>query len=112
MADAFASLGCEVFITTEDGSQGQKGLVTRAVASVLKNYQVDTLYACGPLPMLVALAKICRQQKIASQLSWEAQLRCGIGLCGSCELNEEVRISAGIPEGWLVCKDGPVHIIS
>ncbi len=37
-------------------------------------------------------------------------MRCGIGLCGSCELDEIVRKSAGIPAGWLVCKDGPVYI--
>ena len=110
MVDAFKALGCEVFITTNDGSLGEMGLVTRAVESVLQHFKADTLYACGPVPMLSALAGICRQQKVSSQLSWEAQMRCGIGLCGSCELDEEVRISAGLPVGWLTCKDGPVFI--
>lgn len=112
MADAFKALGCEVYITTNDGSLGEMGLVTQAVESVLQYFKADTLYACGPVSMLSALAGICKQQKAASQLSWEAQMRCGIGLCGSCELDEEVRISAGLPVGWLTCKDGPVYINS
>ena len=112
MADAFKTLGFEVFVTTNDGSLGEMGLVTQTVESVLQHFKADTLYACGPVPMLSALAGICQQQKVASQLSWEAQMRCGIGLCGSCELDEEVRISAGLPVGWLTCKDGPVYINS
>jgi dihydroorotate dehydrogenase electron transfer subunit len=112
MADAFKALSCEVFITTIDGSLGEMGVVTRAVETVLQKVKIDTLYACGPVLMLSALAEICRQQKVISQLSWEAQMRCGIGLCGSCELDEEVRISAGLPVGWLTCKDGPVFINS
>ena len=110
LADAFKTLGCEVFITTNDGSLGEMGLVTQAVESVLQNFKADTLYACGPVPMLSALAEICKKQKVASQLSWEAQMRCGIGLCGSCELEEKVRVSVGLPAGWLTCKDGPVQI--
>ena len=112
MADAFKTLGCEVFITTDDGSRGEMGLITQAVESALHHFDADTLYACGPVPMLSALAGICRQKNISSQLSWEAQMRCGIGLCGSCELDEAVRQSAGIPVGWLTCKDGPVYINS
>ena len=112
MADAFKDLGCEVFITTNDGSLGEMGLVTQVVRSVLQHFKADTLYACGPVQMLTALAGICKQQKIASQLSWEAHIRCGIGLCGSCELDEEVRIAASMPSGWLSCKDGPVYINS
>lgn len=112
MADAFNSLGCEVFITTDDGSLGKMGLVTHVVESVLQHFKADTLYACGPVPMLSALAEICKQQNVAYQISWEAQIRCGIGLCGSCELEEGVRISAGLPVGWLTCKDGPVQINS
>ena len=112
MEDAFKALSCEVFITTNDGSLGEPGLVTQAVDSVLKHFKVDTLYACGPLPMLSALAEICKKDNVPSQLSWEAQIRCGIGLCGSCELDEEIHKFAGMPVGWLTCKDGPVYINS
>ncbi len=112
MADAFKTLDCEVFITTNDGSLGEKGLVTQAAKSVLQIFNADTLYACGPEPMLSALVEICKKENIPAQLSWEANMRCGIGLCGSCELDEGVRKSADIPTGWLTCKDGPVYIHS
>jgi len=110
--DAFRNLGCEVFISTDDGSSGEKGLVSKVVNQVLLQSKIDALYACGPVPMLSALSKICRDKKIPAQLSWEANMRCGIGVCGSCELDEETRKSAGIPVGWLTCKDGPVYIHS
>jgi dihydroorotate dehydrogenase electron transfer subunit len=53
--------------------------------------------------MLEALEKLCMLRDVPHQLSWEAHMRCGIGLCGSCEL--QVRSGAG----WLTCLDGPVH---
>jgi dihydroorotate dehydrogenase electron transfer subunit len=112
LADDFGSLGCETYITTDDGSMGEKGMVSQKVDSVLKHFKADSLYACGPIPLLSALAGICALEKIPSQLSWEANMRCGIGLCGSCELGDEVRRSAGMPIGWLTCKDGPVFIKS
>lgn len=109
MMDEFKTLGCEVFASTDDGSFGQAGLVTGIVGQVLRNSKIDTLYACGPVPMLSALSEICRSKRIPAQLSWEANMRCGIGLCGSCELDNETRKTAGIPVGWLTCKDGPVY---
>lgn len=110
LVEAFHNLGCEVLLSTDDGSAGKKGLVTQLVESAISNFEADALFACGPVAMLAALAVYCRQHNLASQLSWEAQMRCGIGLCGSCELDEEVRKLAGIPDGWLTCKDGPVFI--
>ena len=112
MIDTFKTLGCEVFASTDDGSFGEAGMVTGLVDQVLHNSKIDTLYACGPVPMLSALSKICINEKIPAQLSWEANMRCGIGLCGSCELDDETRKSAGIRAGWLTCKDGPVYIQS
>jgi dihydroorotate dehydrogenase electron transfer subunit len=95
-------------ITTDDGSLGSQGLVTQAVSEVLAAHAIDTLYGCGPLPMLSALAHVCCEVRLPHQLSWEALMRCGIGLCGSCELPEAVCRNAGIPTGWLACMDGPV----
>jgi dihydroorotate dehydrogenase electron transfer subunit len=112
MANDFKAMGCDVFITTNDGSLGETGLVTQAVNSALNHFKADTLYACGPVQMLSALSVLCRKENLPSQLSWEAQIRCGIGLCGSCELDEDVRVPAGMPIGWLTCKDGPVFISS
>ncbi len=108
LVDEFREIQCDVLVATDDGSQGFKGWVTQAAASILERFKAHTVYACGPLPMLGAVAQICREHRLQAQLSYEALMRCGIGLCGSCELDEEVRLAAGIPAGWLTCKDGPV----
>ena len=109
LASAFSSLGCELFVTTEDGSLGGKGLVTTAVAEAIQKELPSCVYGCGPSGLLIALAKLCQQSELPAQLSWEALMRCGLGLCGSCELEEEICSAANLPSGWLVCKDGPVY---
>lgn len=111
LADAFQDAGCEARVSTDDGSQGMKGLVTQLAAASLEEFRPDTLYACGPLPMLTAAARLCKQRGLAAQLSYEGLMRCGIGLCGSCELDGSSREAAGIPPGWLTCKDGPVFFL-
>lgn len=94
----FRELDVEMFLTTEDGSEGMRGLVTDAVAPLLASGQVDSLYACGPHGMLEALERLAGRHGIPAQLSWEAYMRCGVGLCGSCE-HKGAR---------LLCLDGPV----
>lgn len=66
------------------------------------------VYACGPVKLLEAIHAICDRYGVPSQLSWEAHIRCGIGLCGSCEI--VLPASQGDPDrtAWLVCRDGPV----
>jgi len=99
-------------ITTEDGTLGERGLVTQAVEAAIAARRPDCVYACGPVPMLTALAQQCQAHNLPHQFSWEAHLRCGLGICGSCELNAQTRQVANIPAGWLVCKDGPVRIMN
>lgn len=108
LSQSFLDAGCRVLLTTDDGSAGQKGLVTQAVQSAITEFSPDTIYACGPVPMLVAISKICQENSIDCQLSWEALIRCGMGLCGSCELEPNICQQTGMPNGWLTCKDGPV----
>lgn len=98
----------QLSVTTEDGSLGARGLVTEAVEAAIQARRPDCVYACGPTPMLVALARLCRRRALPHQLSWEAHMRCGMGLCGDCELDAATRQAAGAPVGWLTCKDGPV----
>ena len=100
-----------VRVTTDDGSTGEKGLVTQAVEAAIAARRPDCIYACGPIPMLTALARLCQEHNLPHQFSWEAHLRCGLGICGSCELDAQTRQVANIPAGWLVCKDGPVRIM-
>lgn len=100
LADEFEALGARVWLTTEDSSAGITGRVTDALPKVMAAGagKPSALYACGPTGMLKALAAWCGKESIPAQLSWEAHMRCGIGLCGSCEAGD----------GWLTCQDGPV----
>ena len=91
------STAYHVLVATDDGSAGQQGLVTDLAAPTMAAGDIDGMYACGPHAMLAALRALARSEGVACQLSWEAYMRCGMGLCGSCEL-----------EGELLCLDGPV----
>lgn len=107
LIDDFGEIGCDVACSTEDGSSGYRGLVTSIVEQAIINNEVDTLYACGPVGMLSALADLCKTHLVNYQLSWEAHMRCGMGLCGSCEVRPEQ--DPHLPIGWLACFDGPVY---
>jgi dihydroorotate dehydrogenase electron transfer subunit len=98
-ADRFGGMGCSVAIATDDGSAGEKGTAIDVASSVLQQeaVQVDTLYACGPEAMLQAAYRLAQLGGLPCQLSYEAYMRCGIGVCGSCARG-----------GCLVCRDGPV----
>lgn len=98
LVEAFRDLGIPVLLTTEDGSAGRMGLATDALTGLLNGRAVNGVYACGPTGMLRAVADLCKTAGVPVQVGWEALMRCGIGLCGSCE--------AGA--GWLTCLDGPV----
>ena len=87
-------------ITTEDGLLGAKGVVTSATEAIIHNLRPNTVYACGPIKMLEAIDRQGEEHNLPRQLAWEAHMRCGIGLCGSCELPPR--------SGWLTCLDGPV----
>jgi dihydroorotate dehydrogenase electron transfer subunit len=96
----FAALGARVEVTTDDGSAGFRGVATEAAARLLDEGSYEGLYACGPQPMLEAVARLARAHRLPAQLSYEHYMRCGLGICGSCAR-----------EGWLVCRDGPVRTI-
>lgn len=87
----------KLHVTTEDGTQGQPGRVTAALQPLVDAGQVDGIYACGPHGMLAALAAVGQAAAIPCQLSWEAYMRCAIGICGACE-----------HDGKVLCYDGPV----
>ncbi|NJN84229.1 MAG: hypothetical protein HC802_19415 [Caldilineaceae bacterium] len=70
---------------------------TDALRPLLNQGQIDGIYACGPHGMLAALAELGEELGLPSQLSWEAYMRCAIGICGACE-----------QDGSLLCLDGPV----
>ncbi|MCH5197455.1 MAG: dihydroorotate dehydrogenase electron transfer subunit [Oscillospiraceae bacterium] len=91
--EEFRALGCEVFVTTVDGSCGIKGFVTAAIPN-----NASYFYSCGPEPMLRA---ICDSTEISGQLSFEERMGCGFGACVGCTR----KTKSGYKR---VCKDGPV----
>ena len=93
----FAELGCSVVLATDDGSAGVRGLATDVAESLLGQGEMDAVYACGPEAMLDRVLELCRSHGLSCQLSLEQYMRCGLGVCGSCQR-----------EGMLVCRDGPV----
>jgi len=95
--DRFAATGCEVVLVTEDCSLGEAGLCTDCAERLLREETFDAVYGCGPEGMLEKLEQLCIELGIPGQLSKEAYMRCGMGVCGSCER-----------KGLLVCRDGPV----
>jgi dihydroorotate dehydrogenase electron transfer subunit len=96
--ERFAALGAQVVITTDDGSLGQHGVATDAAHRLLAKRGYQALYACGPEPMLEAVERLARSYRLPAQLSYERNMRCGFGVCGTCARG-----------GWLVCRDGPVR---
>jgi dihydroorotate dehydrogenase electron transfer subunit len=107
--DWFASRGVALDLATEDGSQGAHGRVTAPLGEALRARPVDrpvTLYACGPEPMLKAVAGLARSHGCPSQLSTERIMGCGLGGCYSCVVR--VRGSEGTPRFVRSCLNGPV----
>lgn len=102
LVEAFEQSGASVLVSTEDGTAGETGLVTELAASVIRARRPDEVFACGPIPMLQAVERLCFTRALRHQLSWEAHMRCGLGLCGECEV---LTHPLG---GWLACRDGPV----
>lgn len=105
-AREFKKFGCQVKITTDDGSAGFKGRVTDLLKSILTNqraYKPTNLriYACGPRPMLKEVSNISKEYNILAQISLEEHMACGIGACLGCV----VETRAGYKR---VCKEGPV----
>ncbi len=94
MKEEFERLGCEVFVTTLDGSFGRKGLVS----DVMKDLDYTYFYACGPLPMLKA---VYQKSESEGQFSLEERMGCGFGACMGCTIE--------VKDGYKrVCKEGPV----
>ena len=104
----FESRGVRVVLTTEDGTRGEAGRVTapleRALAAVAAE-QPLTLYACGPTPMMQAVAKLGARSQRPAFVSLEPVMGCGLGGCYSCV----VKVRRGAGHHFVrSCIEGPV----
>lgn len=100
--DLFAQTG-RVLITTEDGSEGERGFVTNH--SALQTEHFDRICTCGPKPMMMAVARYARQSNTQCEVSLENMMACGLGACLCC-------VEKTIEGNLCVCKDGPVFNIN
>ena len=131
----FQALGWDVRVTTEDGSHGQKGLVTEPLLAELRSSrgneaqtehweignrkseisqslltsaatrQKVKVFACGPTPMLKAVGKIAEEFNVPAELSMDEHMCCGVGVCLTCVIPVKTR------DGWeyqRTCTEGPV----
>ena len=95
--EEFKALGCDVYVTTNDGSYGTKGFVT----DVIKNLEgYDYFYTCGPMPMLKAIAGAT---ECSGQLSFEERMGCGFGGCMGCSCKT-------LTGNKRICTEGPVLV--
>jgi dihydroorotate dehydrogenase electron transfer subunit len=107
--DMFERMGVELTLTTEDGSRGEQGRVTAPLERDLKARTPDAsvmLYACGPEPMLAAVASLATAFGRPSQVSVERVMGCGVGGCYSCVI--PVRTAESKPHFVRACLAGPV----
>ena len=103
----FESLGWEVRPTTNDGTLGEKGLVTDAFDPWLDQHNPDQLelFVCGPTPMLRAMGDRAIEHNFTAWLSLDENMACGVGACLTCVIKKKCA------EGWQwarCCKEGPV----
>lgn len=106
-ATEFERLGVETYVSTDDGSLGEAGFVTRVLERTLGENPLSDVYACGPMPMLNAVAAICAAAKAPLQVSLEAHMACGVGACLGCVVKGAGH-SDSTPRYLCTCKAGPV----
>lgn len=103
------TLGWQVRIATEDGTEGRKGLVTAMLADWLAGESkglAPELFACGPDGMLKAVCEIAAKANLKAWVSIERRMGCGVGACLACVV--DIRDDAGKVKRVRACKDGPV----
>ena len=105
LANDFKQSGVNVITCTDDGSVGLRGTVTAPLEAELAAKPCDMVFACGSLPMLGAIVKICETAGVNCEVSLEQRMGCGVGGCAVC--------ACGITRNdkshmLMVCRDGPV----
>lgn len=103
MEDDFHAQGNTVVVATDDGSYGLKGRADEILRDYLSSTSCvyEAILACGPKPMLAAIAKLANEFNIPCQVSLEEYMACGVGACKGCA----VKLTTGM---GTVCKNGSV----
>jgi len=106
----FERLGARLVLTTEDGTEGERGRVTAPLERALASHRGGpvTLYACGPTPMMRAVAALGARFARPTFVSLEPQMGCGMGGCYSCVVRVRRSGPGGATHFVRSCLDGPV----
>lgn len=107
LEDEFGKVSNNLTITTDDGSYAQKGFAIDFLKKDIEDGKIDSIYACGPLPMLRAVRELAIEKDIPCQISLEEKMACGLGVCLGCAV-KTASSPKDAPEYWHVCKGGPV----
>jgi dihydroorotate dehydrogenase electron transfer subunit len=100
--DLFKSIA-PVYVTTEDGSEGEKGFVTQHTLLNIEHF--DRISVCGPKPMMVSVARYAKSSGTPCEVSLENMMACGVGACLCC-------VEKTVKGNVCVCKEGPVFDIN
>ena len=100
LEDEFKVVSDSLYITTDDGSYGQKGFVTEVLKDLLSKDSYDLVVAIGPVPMMKAVAEVTRPLNVRTIVSLNPVMIDGTGMCGGC------RVTVG-GEVKFACVDGP-----
>lgn len=107
LEEEFQKVSNELILTTDDGSYAKQGFAINYLEEDIKNGKIDSIYACGPLPMLKAVQKLAIEKQIPCQISIEEKMACGLGVCLGCAV-KTAKSPADAPQYLHVCKAGPV----
>lgn len=107
LENEFKEVANQLIITTDDGSYSQKGFAIDFLKKDIEDGKIDSIYACGPLPMLRAVKELAIEKNIPCQISLEEKMACGLGVCLGCAV-KTAKSPKEAPEYWHVCKAGPV----
>ncbi|MCF0127237.1 MAG: dihydroorotate dehydrogenase electron transfer subunit [Pseudobutyrivibrio sp.] len=108
LTEEFVDNAAELFIATDDGSVGTHGTVVDAIKE--NNLKPDIIFACGPKPMLRALAAYAAEHDIKCYVSMEERMACGVGACLGCVCQSTDVDDHSLVNNKRVCKDGPVFL--
>jgi dihydroorotate dehydrogenase electron transfer subunit len=108
LREYFEHLEMDIFYATEDGSFGERGLVTLTLAQFMKKHARKNIrvYACGPWGMMKAVHQLCTQHNFQCEVSMEARMGCSLGACLGCVVRS--RDLQGDEQYIRVCQEGPV----
>ena len=100
LEDEVRAVSDETHVVTDDGSYGEKGLVTNKLKQVMAAKKLDYVLACGPVPMMRAVANLTGPEKIKTIVSLNSIMVDGTGMCGGCRVLVDGR-------SQFACVDGP-----